>query len=56
MEIVLVNNTGADLREFDEHLVAVIREGKPLPEEIADLLDVRVIRVDGKLRGIINWR
>ena len=56
--ITIVNGTGTDLRSIgltDEMLATALRNGGELPEEVADLLTMTVIQVDGYNRGIINF-
>ncbi len=56
--IVYGNNTGVDTTNFHSHFVALIENGDPLPEEIADLFKVEVLvgyNEDGTNRGIIDW-
>lgn len=58
MNITLVNNTGADIRDFEAALIAHVNEGVALPEAIADLLTVKILEAynaDGSNRGIVNW-
>jgi len=52
---ILANNTGADLRMFESHLIAVVKDGTPLPEELADLLVVTIIEAADGRRGIVTW-
>lgn len=52
--VILVNNTGCDIRDFDAEIIAAVRNGGTLPEELADLFDLKVIIVDGEVRGILN--
>jgi hypothetical protein len=56
-KIVIVNNTDADLRGMGFHsaIVAAIKSGGPLPEEISDLFAFEVVNVGDEIRGIINW-
>jgi hypothetical protein len=53
--IILVNNTCADISMFDAVLIDCVKEGKALPECIADLLTLNIITVDGKPRGIVDF-
>ena len=53
--IILVNNTGSDLRMFDAVLIECVKSGNPLPCELADLLNLNVITVDDAPRGVITW-
>ena len=56
----IVNNTGIDLDQYKirEALVKVVRDGAEVPEEIADLFKVEILRgynADGSDRGIVDW-
>lgn len=53
--VVLVDNTHGSIRMFEKHFIALVKDGTPLPEEIADLFEVKIIEVDGKPRGIVNF-
>jgi len=55
---VLVNNTGADIRDFDAAIIAHVNDRVDLPEAIADLFEVEILEgynADGSNRGIVNW-
>lgn len=52
--IILVNNTGENLRMFDAVLIDCVRNDKPLPEELADLIRLDIVIVGGERRGVIN--
>lgn len=54
-KIALVNNTNADTSDFRTIFVSSIINGTALPEEIADLFDLKVIEVEDGLRGILNF-
>jgi hypothetical protein len=54
-KVALVNNTNADTSEFSAIFVSSIINGTALPEEIADLFDLKVIEVEDGLRGILNF-
>ena len=54
-QVILANNTNADLRDFDAALIAHVRHDEPLPEEIADLIEVTIYEAEDGRRGIINW-
>jgi hypothetical protein len=54
-KVALVNNTNADTSEFSSIFVASIINETPLPEEIADLFNLRVIEVEDGLRGILDF-
>jgi hypothetical protein len=58
LPVVLVNNTRLDLRTagIDQSILQAIRSGTALPEEIADLLSLRVIDENGVRRGIVEAR
>jgi hypothetical protein len=53
--VALVNNTNADTSEFRGIFITAIINGSPLPEEIADLFNLRVIEVEDGLRGILDF-
>lgn len=52
--VILVNNTGADIRNFDTTIISAIKNNTSLPEEIADLFNLEIISVNGKPRGILT--
>lgn len=52
---IMFNKTGADISMFDAVLIDCIKNGKDLPEELADVLTLNVINVDGKVRGIVDF-
>jgi len=52
---ILVNNTGADLREFDAIFIASVKNGGNLPADLADLFTLTIVEVEDGIRGIINW-
>ena len=52
---ILANNTGADLRTFDAHFIAYVRDGKALPAELADLFTVTIVEAEDGIRGVIDW-
>ena len=52
--VILVNNTGADIRNFDTAIISAIKNNTSLPEEIADLFNLEIISVNGKPRGILT--
>lgn len=52
--VILVNNTGCDIRDFDAEIIAAVRNGGRLPEELADLFTLTIIEVDDGIRGILN--
>lgn len=54
--IMVVNNTGRDLRMFEPAIKDSIANNKPLPEEIADLFTLTVVKAGDKIRGIIDWQ
>ena len=54
-KIALVNNTNADTSDFRAIFVSCIVNGTALPEEIADLFDLKVIEVEDGLRGILDF-
>ena len=56
-KVFLANNTGVDLSEIGlcgDELQRAVRLGR-LPEDVADLFTLKVIEVDGRARGILNW-
>lgn len=50
----LVNNTNADVSDFNTVFFDCIKNNKELPEEL-DLFTLEVITVDDEKRGILNW-
>lgn len=56
-KVIMVNNTGENLRTFghEAHILAFIRFGTPLPEEMADLFTVELYEAADGVRGIVNW-
>lgn len=55
MHVILVNNTMSDIRIFEKVIIQCVRENKPLPEELEDIFNLKIIQIDGKPRGILNW-
>ncbi len=54
MNLLIVNNTSADLSMFHKTLVA-FASGGTLPEDIADLFSVKMIKVGNQNRLIVDW-
>lgn len=54
-QTIYVNNTGADLREFHNEIVAAIKNGGALPEEIADVFTLSLVTVEDGIRGVVGW-
>ena len=54
-KVSIVHNTNADTSEFRDIFIYCIINGTALPEEIADLFDLKVIEVEDGLRGILNF-
>ena len=52
--VILVNNSGSDIRDFEVVIINAIKSGEGLPEELADLFTLDVIEANGKARGILN--
>lgn len=52
---MIVNNTGKDLSMFNKVIMDCIVNNKPLPEEISDIFTLKIINVNGQLRGVIDW-
>lgn len=52
---VIVNNTGYDIRDVDPIFIKCVLEDQPLPEELADIFELKIITVDGLPRGIVNF-
>ena len=51
----LVNNTSCDLRMFSAAIIAGVKDGSGLPEELADLFTLEIIsNDDGTPRGILR--
>lgn len=58
ISIVYGDNVNGATRMFHDAIVAFVNNGTPLPEECADLFDVKVLvgfNADGSNRGIVNW-
>lgn len=53
--MLLVNNTGVALGEFERAIREAVAAGAPLPESIADLFAVEVIDVGGERRIVVRW-
>jgi hypothetical protein len=53
--VILVNNTGADLSKFENEFISAVRNGGNLPEELADLFTLNIITVEDGLRGILDF-
>ena len=52
--VILVNNTGSDIRDFESYIIDAIRNNTALPDEISDLFNLAIIEVNGKVRGILT--
>jgi len=52
--VVFVNNSLSDVSAFYPVLLDCINNGKSLPEELSDLFVLKIIRIDGKPRGILT--
>jgi hypothetical protein len=56
MNIMLVNNTGTDIRGMVENAVMdAVRNEQPLPEELADIFNLEVRMVDGSRRAFLSF-
>lgn len=53
--IHIVNNTGTDLRMFHDAIVDAILAGGVLPEELADVLTLNPVTVNGATRWVIDF-
>jgi hypothetical protein len=56
--IKLINNTGTDIRGFEEEILAAIDNGGTLPEELADVFTLRrssAANEDGSPRWILSF-
>ena len=53
--IILVNNTNSDISAFDKIFINAIKTNSPLPDEIADLFDLKIIDAEDGVRGILNF-
>lgn len=54
-QIIYVNNTGTDLREFHNEIVDAIKNGGTLPEALSDLLSLSLVNVADGIRGVVDW-
>lgn len=56
-KVIIANNTGEDLRVFgfEAHILAFVRYGTPLPEEMADIFTVELYDAADGVRGIVRW-
>lgn len=56
-KLLVGNNTTADLRDLGlwDAVAAFVRFGDPLPEEVADLFEVRLVEAEDGWRGIVEW-
>lgn len=55
--VVLVNNSGVDIRPYERAIVASLRETGDLPNELADLFSLNVLagfNADGTDRFVLN--
>ena len=52
---MLVNNTGTDLRAWEPSILASLEASQAMPEDLADLLAVRLVVVNGETRAIVDW-
>lgn len=50
---IVYNAAGAS--DFHSHIVAAIKDGGKLPEELADLITLTQIQVNGKLRWRVDF-
>ena len=58
-KIILANNTDADIVAIgaDVPILEAIRNGSTeLPEEIADLFELKLVEVDDGIRGVLYWK
>lgn len=55
MTIMLVNNTGADIRIVEPAILEAIATGTALPDDLSDLFTLEVITIAGQVRGILNF-
>ena len=53
--IILVNNTCANITEFTNIFISAIINNTSLPEEIADLFTLKIITVEDGVRGILDF-
>ena len=53
--MMLVNNTGADIRMFDSAIWAAIKSNGILPDEIADVFLLTSRTVGNEVRWFLNW-
>lgn len=55
-KVILVNNTGSDIRMFDEVLADCVNNSKPLPEDMADTFSLEIfVRPSGSKYGVLNF-
>lgn len=55
--VVLVNNSGVDIRPYENAILASLRETGDLPNELADLFSVKTLagfNADGSDRFVLN--
>lgn len=60
MNTLIVDNTGRGdtpsvTSMFHDAVVAAIEAGGRLPEELADIITLTPLRVDGAVRWIVEW-
>ena len=54
-DIIIVNNTNANISMFIDAVVSAAKAGTSLPEEIADIFTMKIVNIGEKVRVIINW-
>ncbi len=53
--IIYANNTGKDLSMFHSVFVDCVKNAKALPEDLADIFSLKIVKVDGADRGIVEF-
>jgi len=55
MEIMIVNNTDADIYPWLGAFIEATKIDSALPEEIRDIFSLKVLDLNGTRRGIVTW-
>jgi len=55
MEIMIVNNTDADIYPWLGAFIEAAKTDSVLPEEIRDIFSLKVLDLNGTRRGIVTW-
>lgn len=54
-KIILGDNTGGAYRDFESDVLAAVRSGGQLPDELADIFALTFVEVEDGTRAILNW-